>query len=117
MMRFLRVADGRRYTGIRHGDHRIGLDRRLARELAAEILPDVINTTPAQYGIGAGEVDIFEDAGPGAVFREGTVAFDAVLGDDHHLAVLDLAHELGADNVERAGLRRQHVGAVELAQH
>jgi hypothetical protein len=27
-------------------------------------------------------------------------------GDDDHLARLDLAHEFGADDVERAGLRR-----------
>ena len=40
-----------------------------------------------------------------------------VVGDDHHLAVLDVAHEAGADDVERAGLRGQDVAAVELAEH
>ena len=38
-------------------------------------------------------------------------------GDHHHLAVLHLAHELGADDVERAGLRREHPGIAELAEH
>ena len=47
----------------------------------------------------------------------GTVALDAVRRDGDDLAVLDLAHELGADDVERAGLRRQHVGLAEPAQH
>ena len=37
--------------------------------------------------------------------------------DDHHLARLDVADEVGADDVERAGLRGEDAGAVELAQH
>ena len=40
-----------------------------------------------------------------------------VLGDHHHLAVLDLAHEIGADDVERAGLGCQHPGLAEPAKH
>ena len=36
---------------------------------------------------------------------------------DHHLAVLDVAHELGADDVERAGLGGQDQASSELAQH
>ncbi len=40
-----------------------------------------------------------------------------VLGDDDDLAVLDVAHEVGADDVERAGLRGEDVAAVELAEH
>ena len=41
--------------------------------------------------------------------REGTVAFDAVVGDDDDLAVLDLAQELGADHVECARLGSEHI--------
>ena len=41
----------------------------------------------------------------------------AVLVEDHHLAVLDVAHILRADDVERAGLRGQDRAAVELADH
>ncbi len=37
--------------------------------------------------------------------------------DDDHLARLDVAHEIGADDVERAGLRGQDPGVAELAQH
>ena len=36
--------------------------------------------------------------------------------DHHDLAVLDLAHELGANDVERACLGRQHPSIVEAAQ-
>ena len=67
--------------------------------------------------IGPGEIDIFEDAGPRRL-RAGTGASSATpsLGDDDDLAVLDVAHEARADNVERAGLRRQNVAAVEFAE-
>ena len=37
-------------------------------------------------------------------------ALDALGGGDHHLAGLDLADEVGADDVEGAGLRGEHPG-------
>ena len=49
--------------------------------------------------------------------REGAMALDAVGGDGDDFAVLDLAHELGADDVERAGLGGQHIGRAEAAEH
>ena len=39
------------------------------------------------------------------------------LGDDDHLAGLDVAHEARADDVEGAGLRGEDIGAVEIAEH
>ena len=44
------------------------------------------------------------------------IDLDAVLGDHDDLAVLDVAHEAGADDVERAGLGGEDVAAVELAE-
>ena len=44
------------------------------------------------------------------------MTFDAVLGDDDNFAVLDLADELGADDIESAGLGGQHVGFADAAQ-
>ena len=41
----------------------------------------------------------------------------AVLVEHHHFAVLDVAHVLRADHIERAGLRRENRAAVELADH
>ncbi len=64
---------------------------------------------------GAGEVDVLENAGARGAARIGPVAFEAVCRDDDDLAVLDLAHELGADDVESAGLGGQHVGVAEAA--
>ena len=43
------------------------------------------------------------------------MAFDAGFGDDDDLAILDLAQELRADHVERAGLGGEHVGGAEPA--
>ncbi len=42
---------------------------------------------------------------------------DAVARDDDDLAVLDLAHELGADDVEGARLGGQHPRLAEAAEH
>src|SRR3712207_407768 len=42
---------------------------------------------------------------------------DALVGDHHDLAVLDVAHEARPDDVEGAGLGGQDVAALELAQH
>ena len=42
------------------------------------------------------------------------MALDTIGGDGDNFAVLDLAHELGADDVECAGLRRQHIAAADV---
>ena len=66
---------------------------------------------------GRGEVDILEDTGTHRLGREGLEALHPLGGDDHHLAVLDIAHEFGTDDVERAGLGGEDVVTVEFAQH
>ena len=108
--RFLREADGGgtpesgigTMTSASAGASRASCD--------AHLLADVVDGAAADDGVGAGEIDVFEDARARRAQREGAVALDAVGGDDDDLAVLDLAHELGADDVERAGLRGEHVG-------
>ena len=44
------------------------------------------------------------------------MALQPFLSDHHHLAILDLAHEVGADDVEGAGLGCKHPGLAELAE-
>ena len=41
------------------------------------------------------------------------MALQPFLGDHHHLAILHLAHEVGADDVERTGLGCEHPGLAE----
>jgi hypothetical protein len=58
-------------------------------------------------GVGAGEIEELEDAErSAAVGRRRLQRHHTVSVDQHGLAAIDLAHELGADEVERAGLRR-----------
>ena len=88
----------------------------LERKLNAHLLANVVDAAAADDAVRAREVDVLEDARARRALREWAVAFDAVLGDDDDLAVLDLAHELGADDVERAGLGGEHVGFADAAQ-
>ena len=113
----LGIADGRGNAGVGDRDDHVGARGGLAGELGAHLLAQIIDVAPGHDRVGPGEVDVLEDAGARRASGEGTVAFDAVGRDGHDLAVLDLAHELGADDVERAGLRCQHIGAVQASQH
>ena len=52
---------------------------------------------------------------PRCQLAERLVRMGAVFVEDQNFAVLDVAHVLGTDDVERACLRRQDRAAVELA--
>ena len=114
---FLRVADRRRHAGIGDRDDHVGGGGRLARELRAGRLAHVVDAAAADDRIRPREIDVFEDAGPRRHRQERLVRMRAVLVEDQNLAVVDVAHILGADDVERAGLGREDRAAVELAQH
>ena len=68
--------------------------------------------------VGPGEVDELEQAQAWVdlLGRERAAAANAGGVDDHHLAGLELADEVGADDVEGRGLRCQHPAAVEPAE-
>ena len=111
------VADGRRHAGIGHRHHHVGIDRRFAGELGPDAAPGLVDTDPFGDAVGPREVDVFEDA---EALRGGAERLDALhpcVGDDDHLAGLDVAHVAGADDVESHGLRCQNHRAVELPQH
>ena len=113
----LGVADRRRHAGIGHRHDDVGLGRRLAGELGADRLAHLVDVAAVHDRVGAGEIDVLEDAGPHGLTRREADRFDALVRDDDDLAVLDVAHEAGADDVERAGLGGEDVAAVELAEH
>src|SRR5262249_33257947 len=81
-----------------------------------DALARVVDAGALDDRVGPREVDVLEDAEAALGRREGAVAGDAVLGDDDQLAGRDVAHEGRADDVERAGLRRQDPGVAELAE-
>src|SRR6186997_2618949 len=115
--RHLRIANGRGHARVRDRDDDIGVGRSLARQLPAHLFPDFVDRAAADDRVRPGEVDIFEDTEPRRVFGNETVALDSLARDHHHFAILDLAQEFGADDVERTGLGGEHPRFAELSQH
>jgi hypothetical protein len=113
----LRIADRGRHAGIGHRNHDVRFGRHLAREFRAHVLADLVDGPALHEGIGAGEIDVLEDAWPRRHPRERPQALDPALGDVDDLAVLDVADEPGTDDVERTRLGGQQVMAVEFAEH
>src|SRR6185295_3711385 len=111
-----RIADCRRHAGIRNRYDDVGIGRRFARQLPAHLFTHLVDRAAADDGVGTGEIDVFEDAKPRRIFGHEAVALDSLAGDHHDFAILDLAHELGADDVQRARLRGEHPGVAELAE-
>ena len=108
------IADRGRRAGIGHRHDEIGRRRLLAGELGADALADLVDAAPFDGRVRPGEIDVLEDAEAALRRREGEQALDAVLGHDHHLAGLHVAHEARADDVERAGLGGEDGGPVEI---
>ena len=57
-----REAAGGRVAGVRHRDHEVGVDRRLAGEDLAHPAARDLDHLAAEAGVGPGEVDVLEDA-------------------------------------------------------
>ena len=96
-------ADGGGGAAVGDGADQIGLHRRLARQFHADLAAGFIDRTAAEDRIGAREIDVFEDAESAFGRGERVGGGDGAVLDHHHLARLDLAHELRADDVQRAG--------------
>ena len=88
------------------------------RQFRADALAHVVDVAAFDDGIGPGEIDIFEDAEARLLRLEREQALDARCAVTTTISPgFDVAHEARADDVERAGLRGQDPGAVEIAQH
>ena len=112
----LRIAErgGRATIGHRH--HDVGLDRGFVGKVLAHALAGRVDRAAGHNRIRTGEIDIFEQADPFRALRERLEAVDggaAIVLDlaDDDFAILDIADELGADDVERAGLGGQRSGS------
>ena len=86
----LRVADRGRRARLRRRHHQVGVDRVLARQGAAHLDPGLVHAPAVDRGVGAGQVDVLEDAALGRRLGEALRA-QAVLVDGDELARLDLA--------------------------
>ena len=113
-----RVADGRRNAGVGHGNDEVGGDRRLEGEVAAHLEAAVGQRAAVHLGVGTGEVDELEDAHGGACpgQLDALAVQLAVVARPDDLAGLDVAHEVGADDVAGARFAGDHRVALEVAQ-
>ena len=109
-----RVSAGRGVARVGDGDHQVGTG---CRGLTGQYLPHPaaggLERGAVHLRVRAGEVDVLEDAERLALALDQHPGADAVLADRDQLAGLDVAHVLGADDVQRAGLAGH---AVVLAQ-
>src|SRR3990167_5353260 len=96
----LGVADRRRHAGVgdRHDD--VGRHRTFHRQFQADALARLVDADALEARVGAGEIDVLEDAEAARLLREGLDRTRAVAVDDDDLAGLDVALEAGADDVE-----------------
>src|SRR5919112_4188808 len=110
----LRVADSRHHPRIGDGDDDVGLRRRLLGQELAHPVPGVGDLASVEARVGTGEVNILEDtqSTAGAL---GPVARQALVVYNYDLARLHVAQEVGADDVEAAGLAGDGVTALDLA--
>ena len=113
--RLLGVADGRRHPGIRHRHDEIAGHAALACQLCADALTCAIDAAALDDAVGAREIDVFEDTELRARSTERLGAANAGFVDHHHLARLDIAHDLGADDIEGAALGGEDGATVERA--
>ena len=93
--------------GIRDGHHEVGVDRVLEGQLHAHLATGLVQVATLHVRIGPGEVDQLEDAQRGRRVGEPDRARRLARLEDHHLARLDVAHVLRADDVEGRRLGRQ----------
>ena len=112
----LGVADGGRGARLRRGDDEVGLHRVLAGQGRAHLVARGDDAAPGDAGVGAGQVDVLEDAAGPAGGGEARGAH-AVLVDLDELAGLDLAHEGGADDVQGGGLGGHGPPVAQAPQH
>ena len=111
------IAEGGGHAGIRHRDHHVGNRRRFLGQLRADALARIIDAVALHHAVGPREIHILEDAEALRLDAERLHGGDAALVEDDELARLDVAHIVGADDVEGAGLGREDPAVAPLAQH
>jgi len=114
--RFEGVADGGGNAGIGNGDDHVRIHGMLAGEPAAELLAALLNGAAEDEAIGPGEIDVLEDAVLVGLLRGEMDGLLAGAGDAQHFAGLDVADVFRADEIEGAGFRGDHPGALEAAE-
>jgi hypothetical protein len=113
--RGLGIAERGGHPGIRHRDDQVGVHRPFVGKFRADPLARLVDALAVHQAVGAGEIDVLENAQALLVRGEGLLRVQPGLVDDHHLAGFDVAHEVRADDVEGAGFGGQDIGLAQLA--
>ena len=112
-----REAARGRVAGVRHRDHEVGVDRRLAGEDLAHPPARDLQHLAAQARVGPREVDVLEDAQRAARRPRPPAASAARPAVSETISPgCTSRRNVRADDVERAGLRRDAVAVAEHAQ-
>src|SRR5918999_170049 len=114
--RRLRVAGGRRVSRVGDGDDDVGVRGGLAPQDLAHLASRDLHAVALEDRVRAGEVDVLEDAEGLPLGLDELPRLDPALAERHQLSGLHLAQELGADDVERAALRRDAVAGAQPAE-
>ena len=112
----LGVADGGGGARLGGGDDEVGFHRVLAGQGRSHLVARGDDAAPGDAGVGAGQVDVLEDAAGPAGGGE-TRGAHTVLVDFDELAGLDLAHEGGTDDVQGGSLGGHGPPVAQAPQH
>ncbi|OQB89788.1 MAG: hypothetical protein BWX84_02254 [Verrucomicrobia bacterium ADurb.Bin118] len=86
-------------------------------QLPAHFHPGLMHVASRNGAVRPREIDVFKHAQrPGLWFWRNRHAVNALVIDDHDFARLDVAHELGVDEIEGTGLAGEHPGILHAAQ-
>src|SRR4029450_4517405 len=122
-LRLLGVTDGRRHTRVGYGCHQICLYTAFPRQLAAERFAHPIDVVPKELAVRTREIDIFENTlGMWRGQKRLARFHHTVRADRDNFSRLYVANVFGFDQIQRASLRRNDIGAAilsfgELSQH
>ena len=102
--RFVRIANGGFQPRVRHAYDDIRLYGVLLGKVGARSLAAKADRCAVDHRVGTGKIDVFKYAKPlGEKVAFGIVEVDAVFIHDGNLPGAQIAHDLGADGVQRAG--------------
>jgi len=112
--RFERIAQRGAIAAVRHRHDQVGLARILASQFPAHRHAHSVHITSGDRAVRPREVDVLENAeGAPRVIGKRLDAPQALTVNHQNLARSDVTHKRGLDQIERAGLARQHPGVPQ----
>ncbi len=96
----LGVAESGGCCAVGHRDHDVGIDRAFLGELLAHFAADLVAALFENLGIGAAEVDVFENAVGEAVLVRKAFRMEPVLCNRQEFTGLDVANVVCSEQVE-----------------